>query len=162
METSLFEAVTEVAARTNQNSASARARFVAVQPLGQEIVEVILKAPLSVDSEVAQKRPGIDAGGVHVVEPEPHRIIADRIDGKNGDVALSANRLALRFGMALHFGGGAGDTKQFGRKAECLAVVKCDMQRAAILREPDFDRPRRSDIGSAQMTVLFTFPIAPF
>lgn len=162
METSLFEAVTEVAARANQNPASAYARFVAVQPLGLKIVEVILKAPLSIDSEIAQKRPGIDAGGVHVVEPEPHRIIADRVDGKNSDVALSANRLALRFGMALHFGGGAGDTKQFGRQAECLAVVKCDMQRTTVLREPDFNRPRRADIGSTQVTVLFTFPIAPF
>jgi hypothetical protein len=64
--------------------------------------------------------------------------------------------------MTLNFGGGAGDAEQLGGEAECLAVVKCDMQRAAVLREPDFNRPRRGDTGSAQVTVLFTFPIAHF
>src|SRR5258705_2581656 len=98
--------------------ALAHARPVAVETLGLEIVEVILKAPLGVLSELAQKRQGIDAGGVHVVEAEPHRIIADRIDGENGHVALAANRLALRFGMSLQFGGGAGHPQQFRGKAE--------------------------------------------
>src|SRR5260221_5362352 len=83
--------------------ALAHARPVAVETLGLEIVEVILKAPLGVLSEIAQKRPGIDAGGVHVVEAEPHRIIADCIDGENAYGALAADRLALRFGMFLHF-----------------------------------------------------------
>src|SRR3981189_713475 len=82
----------------NPNPALARARFVAVESLGLQIVEVILKAPLGVLSEIAQKRPGIDAGGVHIVEPEPHRIVADGIDGENRHVALAADRLALRFG----------------------------------------------------------------
>src|SRR5258708_25340311 len=107
------------------------ARPVAVETLGLEIVEVILKASLSVLSEIAQKRPGIDAGGVHIVEAEPRRIVADRIDGENGHVALAADRLALRFGMTLHFGGGTGHPQQFPGKAESLAVVKCDMEGAA-------------------------------
>ena len=36
-----------------------------------------------------------------IVEPEPYGVIADRIDGENGHVALAAHRLAFRFGMAL-------------------------------------------------------------
>src|SRR5216683_6209035 len=109
------------------------ARPVAVETLGLEIVEVILKSPLGVLSEIAQKRPGIDAGGVHVVEAEPHRVIADRIDGENGDVALAADRLALCFGVTLHFGGRAGHPQQLRGKAESLAIVKCDMEGAAVL-----------------------------
>src|SRR6266446_2835239 len=131
----------------------AHARPVAVETLGLEIVEVILKAPLGVLSEIAQKRPGIDAGGVHVVEAEPHRIIADRIDGENGDVALAADRLALCFGVTLHFGGRAGYAQQFRGKAESLSIVKCDMEGAAVLGEPDFKRPRRAGVRYAQGTV---------
>ena len=47
----------------------ARARSVAVQALGLEIVEVILKTPLGVHTEIVQERPGVDAGRVHIVEP---------------------------------------------------------------------------------------------
>src|SRR5712664_3058610 len=105
METGFFGGKgTEVAARAVR-TCLAHARFVAVEAVGLEIVEVILKTPFNVQSKIAQKRPGIDAGGVHIVEPEPHSIIADRIDGENRHVALSANRLALRFGVTLHFGG---------------------------------------------------------
>src|SRR5258708_7760811 len=121
--------------------ASAHARPVAVETLGLEIVEIILKAPLGALSEIAQERPGIDAGGVHGVEAQPHRVIADRGDGDNAGVALAAARLALRLGMPLHFGGGTGHPKQFRGEAESLAVVKCDMEGAAVLREPDFHRP---------------------
>jgi hypothetical protein len=32
------------------------------------------------------------------------------------------------------------------------------MQRLAVLREPDFNRPHRCDVRHAQVTVLFTFP----
>src|SRR5260370_15162023 len=122
--------------------ALAHARPVPVETLGLEIVEIILKAPLGVLSEIAQERPGIDAGGVHVVEAEPHRVIADRVDGENGDVALAADRLALRFGMSLHFGGGTGHPQQLRGEAEGFSIVKCDMDGAAVLREPDFFRPR--------------------
>src|SRR5450631_3591665 len=97
-------------------------RSLAVQALGLEIVEVILKMPLGVHTKIAQKPPGVDAGVVHIVESNPHRIIADRIDGENRHITLSANRLALRLGMTLHFGRGARDTEQFGGESEDLAV----------------------------------------
>src|SRR5439155_13828524 len=112
---------------------SAHARPVAVEPLCQEVVEVPLKTLLGVHTEIAQERPGIDAGRVHVVEPDSDRIIADRIDGNNGHIALATNRFALGFGMPLHFGGWAGDPEQFGGEIEAAAVVKGNTQRAAIL-----------------------------
>jgi hypothetical protein len=64
--------------------------------------------------------------------------------------------------MTLHFGGGAGYAEQFRGETKSLAIVKCDAQRAAILRKPDFNRPRRSDVQRAQVTVLFTFSIGAF
>ena len=92
---------------------------------------------------------------MQVVEAEPHRIVADRIDGENGHVALAADRLALRFGMSLHFGGGTGHPQQLRGEAESLSIVKRDMEGAAVLREPDFHRPRQGGIRYAQGTVLF-------
>lgn len=133
----------------------AHTRSVAVQAPGSEIVEVILKPPLGVHPEIAQERPGIDAGGMHIVEPDPDGIIADRINGENGDVTLAANRFAFRLGMTLQFGGGAGDAEQLRRKTERPAIVERDMQCAAVLRKPNFNRPRRGNTGFAQGRDLF-------
>ena len=133
--------------RQSLDTVLAHTGLVAVEALGAEIVEIILKPPLGVETEIAQKRPGVDAGGVHVVEPEPDRVIADGIDGEDGHVALAANGLAFRFGMALHFGRRAGDAKQLGGEFERHTVVEVDMQRAAIPGEPDFDRPGRGGGG---------------
>src|SRR6267154_2607813 len=64
--------------------------------------------------------------------------------------------------MSLHFGGGTGHPQQLRGEAESFSIVKCDMERAAVLREPDFHRPRRSGIRRAQGTVLtFSFPVRP-
>src|SRR5258708_16119207 len=51
--------------------ASAHARPVAAETLGLEIVEIVLKAPLGVLSEIPQERPGLDALGLHVLQPHP-------------------------------------------------------------------------------------------
>src|SRR6476620_6895496 len=90
-------------------------RSVAVQAPGLKIIKIILKTPLGVHPEIAQERPGIDARGMHIVEPDPDVVIADRINRENGDVALAANRLAFGLRMALQLGGGAGDAEQFRR-----------------------------------------------
>src|SRR3954469_4079378 len=52
--------------------------------------------------------------------------------------------------MTLHFGGRTGHAKQFRGETEGPAIVKCNMQRAAIFREPDFNRPCRRVIRHAQ------------
>jgi hypothetical protein len=98
---------------------------------------------------------------VHIVEPDPHRIIANGIDREDHNVALSANRLALRFGMPLHFGRGAGHAEQFRGKAKRFAIVERDTQRAAIFGDPDFYRPSRSSLRRIQATILYTLSIAP-
>ena len=56
--------------------------------------------------------------------------------------------------MTLDFGGGAGHAEQFRGKAKRLAIIECDVQRAAIFGDPDFYRPRRAGLGYAQGTVL--------
>src|SRR5258706_1737245 len=64
--------------------------------------------------------------------------------------------------MSLPFGGGAGHRQQFRGEAESLAVVKRDTEGAAVLREPDFHRPRRGGIRRVQGTGLtFSFPVRP-
>ena len=49
--------------------------------------------------------------------------------------------------MSLHFRGRAGYPEQFGREIEAAAVVEGNTQRAAVLRQADFDRPRQRDVG---------------
>src|SRR5262245_18006471 len=70
---------------------SARTGSVAVEALGQEIVEIGLETRPGIDTEIVQERPGVDAGRMHIVETEPDRIIADGIDREDGDVALAAD-----------------------------------------------------------------------
>jgi hypothetical protein len=136
--------------RANHRTSLPHAGLVAVEALGGEIVEIILKPSLGIEAEIAQECPGVDAGGVHVVEAQPHRIIADGIDREDRHVALAAHRLALRLRVTLHFRRGTRDPEQFGGEVKRLAVVKTDMQRAAIPGEPDFDRPGLGNGGWPQ------------
>src|SRR6478752_3491558 len=140
------------------------ARSVAVQSLGAEIVEIVLKAPLGVHPEIAQEGPGIDARGMHIVESDPDGIIPHGIDGENCDVALAADRLAFRFGVTLYFGGRAGHAEQLRGQTKGLAIVERDAQRAAILREPDFDRPWCMATGCIQGTdpSIYFSPAPPY
>src|SRR5262249_62207098 len=48
-----------------------------------------------VSTEREKVLPAVDPGRMHVVENEPHRVIADRIDLENGDVLLAGDGLAL-------------------------------------------------------------------
>src|SRR3954447_15369899 len=77
---------------------------VSVEPFCGEVVEIVPKTRFRIRAEIVQERRRVDAGVVHVVEADPHRVIADRIHRQDGDVALSADGLALRLGMSLHLG----------------------------------------------------------
>src|SRR3954463_437034 len=142
---------------------SAYTGLITVQTLGLEIVKVILKTSLGIGSEISQERPGVDAGGVHIVEPNSHGIVADGIDRQNRHVPFSANRLALRLGVTLDFGGRAGDPKQFRGKAESLAIVECHLQRSAIPDEADFERPCHTEFRRAQASSCSVYlrPVGP-
>src|SRR5438045_9006575 len=63
--------------------------------------------------------------------------------------------------MTLDFGGGAGHAEQFRGKAKRLAIIECDVQRAAIFGDADFYRPRRAGLGYAQGTVLWLNWVPP-
>ena len=93
---------------------------------------------------------------MHVVEHEPHRVIADRIHLENGDVLLARDGLALVGGMALHLGARALDAQIFGAQVESLAVVEGDGQRLAVLVQPQLRRPRRC-VGHFDLLALPNF-----
>src|SRR5215471_4578003 len=118
-------------------------RVSARQAFAREIVEIVLPVSLPVWTEREKIVPAVDAGRMHVVEYESHRVIADRIDLENGDVLLARDGLALVRGMALHLRARAFDAQIFGAQVERLAVVEGDGQRLAVLVQPQLRRPGR-------------------
>src|SRR5260370_42476942 len=74
--------------------------FVAIQALGGKIIQIQLKLSFGVLPQVVQKLPGKDAGVVHVIKANPHRVISDGINRENHHIAFSPDRLALYFGVA--------------------------------------------------------------
>src|SRR3954447_20557097 len=61
----------------------------------RELVEITLPALGLLVAERVQVVPGEDAGVVHVVEGDANGIVADRVDLRDGDVALARHRHAL-------------------------------------------------------------------
>src|SRR5262249_9553676 len=100
------------------------------------MVEIARLVSLTVSTEREKIVPAVDTGRMHVVESEPHRVIADRIDLENGDVLLARDGLSLVRGMALHLRARAFDAQIFGAEVERLAVVEGDGQRLAVLVQP--------------------------
>src|SRR5689334_21080936 len=92
-------------------------------------------------AEAVEIAPGVDAGVVHVVELDPDRVIADRLDRHDADMAAAGDQLLLARPVALHFSRRTLDPQQLGRKAELGAVVEIDLQRLLGLLQPDLDRP---------------------
>src|SRR5262249_29429316 len=70
-------------------------RASALQALAGEVVEIVLPIGVLVSTEREKIGPAVDPSRMHVVENEPHRVIADRIDLENGDVLLAGDGLAL-------------------------------------------------------------------
>src|SRR6185312_14698950 len=78
---------------------------------------------------------------MHVVEDEPHGVVADRMDFEDLHLALAADELALVGVVALHFGARTFDAKIFGRKLEPFAIFERNRERLAVLAEAEFGRP---------------------
>ena len=81
-----------------------RPRRLARQPLGAEVGEVVGPALVVPGAERVEIVPAEDAGRMHVVEDELHRVVADRLDADDLDVALARHRLALGRAVPLHLG----------------------------------------------------------
>ena len=79
---------------------------------------------------------------MHVVEDEPHRVVADRIDLQDHHFALARHRLALVWRMALHLGARALHTQIFGRQREVVAALERDGERPLVLGQTQFGGPR--------------------
>src|SRR5262249_50746384 len=84
-------------------------RGLARQPLGGELVEIFLPIALLIAAELVEIVPAVDPGRMHVVEGEPHGIIADRLHLENLHISLAWNGLALVRRVALDLGARAFD-----------------------------------------------------
>src|SRR5262245_59699102 len=132
------------------------------QPLGGQFVDIVLPVGCVIAAELAQVVPAVDAGRVHVVEHEAHRVVADRLHLQHLDVAFARNRLALLRRVPLDLRARALDAKIFGGERKRLAAVEGDGQRLTVLVQPDLGRPRR---GRAHILrghrLASPFPLGP-
>src|SRR5882757_9377006 len=112
---------------------SRRRSALTLQALAGEVVEIVSPIGLPVPAQRKEIVPAVDAGRMHIVEDQPHRVIADRVHFEDGDVLLASHGLALVGGMALHLGAGALDAQVFRTEIERLAAVEGDGQRLASL-----------------------------
>src|SRR5258706_6016458 len=117
---------------------------IAGEPLAGKFIEISAPHGPLIAPEPGKIVPAEDSRGMHVVEHQPNRIVADRLDLEDGDVALAGDRLALVRGMPLDFGARAVDAQEFGRKFECLAGVEDDREGCLVLAKPQLGRPRRT------------------
>src|SRR6185503_16688691 len=77
---------------------------IARRPSFLELGDITRPAHVMLLAELAQQRPAVDAGVVAVVEAQHHRVVADRLDRRDVDVALARHEHALPGAVALHFG----------------------------------------------------------
>src|SRR5688572_6117476 len=126
------------------------------KPFAGQIVEILLPIGLPVLAEPEQVVPTVDPGRMHVVEDQPHGVIADRMHFENGDVLLARDRLALVRRMALDLGTWTLDPQIFGIELEAAAIVEHHSQRLAILTQTQLRRPRRRSL----IHVRFPCPIS--
>src|SRR5262249_860638 len=125
---------------------------VARKSLDGQLVEIGLPVGALVAAEIEEIVPAVDPGRMHVVEHEPHRIVADRVDLEHHHVLLARHVLALGRRMALPLGARALHPQVFGRQLVALAIVEAHDQRSAVASELDLGRPCRHGWGSGAAT----------
>src|SRR5215472_19332689 len=81
---------------------------------GREIGKIAAPIFLVIAAELEQIIPTENSSRVHVVEDQPHCIIADRMQFQDFDILLSSNGPPFTRRMTLNFGAWAAHTEIFG------------------------------------------------
>src|SRR3546814_15985187 len=79
---------------------------IARQPLAFQRLQIGVPARVLLAAQLVKIAPAIDAGVVQVVELDADRVVADRLDAHDADMAAAGHGLLLVRRMALHPGGG--------------------------------------------------------
>src|SRR6202521_436994 len=98
-----------------------------------ELVEIFLPIARLIAAQLVEIVPAVDPGRMHVVEGEPHGIIADRLHLENFHISLARNGFSLVRRMALDLGARALHAQVFGRQYKVLAGIEADRESLAGL-----------------------------
>src|SRR6266436_5092819 len=110
---------------------------IAGEPLAGKFIEISAPhAPLIVP-EPGKIVPAEDPRRMHVVEHQPNRIVADRLDLEDCDVALAGGRLAL---AKPHLGRPRRASFRYGRHFSPPVLPRCETPRTDL--GPTWDRGR--------------------
>src|SRR5690349_10439365 len=107
-----------------------------------EFVEILAPVLFAVAAELEEIVPGEDAGRMHVVEDEPHCVVADGMQLEDLHVALAGYGTPFARRVTLDLSARAAHAQIFGRQLETLAAVECDGEQRALLVQAQFSRPR--------------------
>src|SRR3984885_15542458 len=111
------------------------------QALFRELVEIVAPIFFAILTELEKIFPTKNPGRVHVVERQPHGVIADRMHFEDLHRFLAADGAPLARRMALDLGARAAHAQIFGGEIKTLAAVEGDREGPAILMQPQFRRP---------------------
>src|SRR5690606_8253456 len=104
-----------------------------------ESLEIPGPVPLAVPAQLVQYRPGVEARSVPIVEDDPDRVAADRLDPGDADVLLAHDEDALAGRMPLHLGRRRVDPEILGVEVGLEAVVEAHDEPARLLFQRDLD-----------------------
>ena len=95
---------------------------------------------------------------MHIVEGEPHRIGAHRVDSDDGALPFSANGDPVFPPVALNLSAWAHHTQIFRAEIIACAIPETDLQDAAVVRQPDLIRPPVVWIFAHRLALTLTSP----
>ena len=75
-----------------------------------------------------------------IVEVQPHRVVANRLDVRDGDAVLACLQHLLTWSMSLHLRGGGEDPQILGGIAVFVTVIETDFQNTGLLMQVDLGR----------------------
>src|SRR5215831_2226653 len=93
-----------------------------------QALEVTLPESLLRRTEFVEVLPGIDAARVAIGEHRLHRVVADRLELRNGHIALADLQRLLARAMPLHFGRRREHAQELEWQAKHLAIRKCNLE----------------------------------